>query len=189
VREELIELLRNAAPSAAAAAGTILVLRMIANATRGKPNLATIDEGTLKVSRPIMIGTAIMAAMMALGAVVATVFSYKTEPIMIYLGPLLVIMLTAYCVGCVLSLTPYADIKWNKEGIEGPSKEFFLGWKVPRRFLGWHEVSYQKKKPNGVVILFNQSGDKVVFSSLHVGHGQLEAAIERYRPDLPSSES
>lgn len=187
--EEVIELFRNAAPSAAAAFGTILVLRMIANATRGKPDLASIDEGTLKVSRPIMIGTAITATMMALGAVVATVFFYKTEPILIFIGPLLAVIMTASGIGCALSLTPYADIKWNKEGIEGPSKEFFLGWKVPRRFLKWHEISYQKKKPNGVVLLFNQSGGKVVFSSFHVGHGQLEAAIENYRPGLPLSKS
>lgn len=108
---------------------------------------------------------------------------------MIYLGPLLAVMMTAGSVGCALSLTPHADIKWNNEGIEGPSKEFFLGWKVPRRFLRWHEISYQKKKLNGVVMLFNQSSDKIVFSSFHVGHGQLEAAIEHYRPGLPSNES
>jgi len=189
VPEQLIELLRDAAPSAGAAFGAIFVLRMIANATRGEPSPASIEEGTLKVSRPIVLGMTAMAMVMALGSAVVTVLFYKAEPVLLFLGPLLTVMMTAFGVGSVLSLTPYGDINWDKDGIEGPSKEIFLGWRVPRLFLSWHEISYQKKKPNGIVNLFNQSGDKVVFSGFHVGHGQLEAAIEHYRPGLPSSKS
>lgn len=179
----LLESGQHAAQSFFAAFGVVVSLAILRKALRGPRNLQPVETGSIRMSRTLIWTAAGFGASFAIMVGILMIVE-RSDPALSALGPICIAMFSLMTIGSVVSTSPHYLLNWDATGVEGPAKEFSIGWRVPRRLISWGDLREYVEKANGTVCLISHNEEKVHYSKFYAGYGVFEATLRARRPDL-----
>lgn len=172
----LASLFSALASVSAAMLAAVVIAALMRSSRQSAPHLLTSTKGRIA---PGKISAAIVVTMGFLTAVAGLAFVLYGEPAEVFTG--FVLLITGLpCAGFMApSLTHWHDVRWNSEGIEGPSRPFGPTLALSRTFIHWKDVVSTGETKMTYRFIQSEDGRRIYWSYLYRGHAMFEKLCEQ----------
>jgi hypothetical protein len=143
-----------------------------------KPYRLSESSGTIRPWPPIWVVMGIFLALVTLGGLGAAWANPTTGMVVTMAICVAIVGPLAFC-GLILA-TPASYLTWDERGVDGPISSFWPS----RRNIAWSAIAKAKVNLGGSYFIENDRGDRIFWSSAHVGQMYFWNVLVNKRPDL-----
>jgi|HubBroStandDraft_6_1064221.scaffolds.fasta_scaffold125965_3 hypothetical protein len=162
-------------------AGITMVITMVLSwlIGRGKPQHLTADKGTIQPERASAWFTVIVGTAMCLSGLLGILALHLG-----WIGALLATMGAAIAGFMSPSLTSVHAVRWDTDGVEGPSSLFGPTLGLKRTQVAWSDIVKAGETFTSYWFVESSDGRRIYWSYLYKGYSALTQALRARCPNL-----